>query len=66
MRKWKMLALVLALTSCAGSDIYPYHMKNLVEACKDNGGWAVIYGDVALTARCVDGKYIHTAIMEKK
>lgn len=62
----KALILVLLLSGCAGSDVYPYHMRNLAEACKDNGGWAVIYGDIRLSARCVDGKYINSAIMEKK
>lgn len=62
----KALILVLLLSGCAACNIYPYHLRNLVEACKDNGGWAVIYGDVALAARCADGKYVNSTIMEKQ
>lgn len=59
-----LLLALLTLTGCAGGDIYPYHMANITEACKDHGGWAVIYGDLWLSGRCVDGKFVPAATIE--
>lgn len=58
----KYILFLLFIVGCK-KDVYPYHIKNIEAACKDHGGWSVLY---MTGGRCADGFYITNLMVEQK